>query len=259
MINYYAENKMKKTEEKLKKKIKQALYDFKMIQDWDLILLWVSWGKDSMFLWYFLNEIRKNFKYKFDIRWIYISRDFLVDCDIWFEEKRKYFEETLNIPLEKFDLKLPKESKLNSWVWVSCQRCAYARRITLMKLAEKYKATKIAFWHHMDDIVVTTMMNIITWRNIKIMPPLNKMSRGNITFIRPLSYVREKEIENFVNKKNIPFSTCICPIWENKTRNKVKKEIIWENEKLFPNYVENLFWAFLKDFEEKYKNCNYSM
>jgi len=28
-------------------------------------------------------------------------------------EKRKYFEEVLNIPLEKIDIKLPEDSKLN--------------------------------------------------------------------------------------------------------------------------------------------------
>jgi hypothetical protein len=37
----------------------------------------------------------------------------LIDCDINFEEKRKYYEEELNIPLEKVFIKLPEDSKLN--------------------------------------------------------------------------------------------------------------------------------------------------
>jgi len=37
----------------------------------------------------------------------------LIDCDINFEEKRKYFEDVLNIPLEKVNINLPEDSKLN--------------------------------------------------------------------------------------------------------------------------------------------------
>ena len=52
-------------------------------------------------------------KEKFEIKAVYIYRDFLVNYDINFEEKRKYFEEKLNIPLEKIDVQIPKESRLN--------------------------------------------------------------------------------------------------------------------------------------------------
>lgn len=246
-------------EEKLKKQVKKAIYDFDMIKNWETLLLWISWWKDSMFLWYILNEVRKTLKYKFEIRWVYIFKEFLINCDIEFEEKRKYFEDILKIPLEKININLPKDSKLNNWVWQNCQRCAYARRIAMMKLCKKYKATKIVLWHHMDDIVVTTFMNMITWRNLKIMPPVNKMSKWDITFIRPLAYLRELDITKFVNQNNIPYSPCSCPVWENTMRNKIKKEIVRTNEKLIPNYTENIFWSLIKDFKEKYKNCDYSM
>ncbi len=246
-------------EEKLKNLVRNAIYDFDMIKSWETLLLWISWWKDSMFLWYILNEVRKILKNKFEIRWVYIFKEFLIDCDIQFEEKRKYFEEVLNIPLEKINIILPKDSKLNNWVWQNCQRCAYARRVAMMKLCKKYGATKIVLWHHMDDIVVTTFMNMITWRNLKIMPPVNKMSKWDITFIRPLSYLREKDIQKFVSNKNIPFSACSCPVWENTMRNKIKKEIIRTNEKIIPNYTENIFWSLVKDFQKKYKNCDYSM
>ncbi len=246
-------------ETQLKKLVRNAIYDFDMIQNWETLLLWISWWKDSMFLWYILNEVRKTLKNKFEIRWVYIFKEFLIDCDIQFEEKRKYFEEVLNIPLEKININLPKDSKLNNWVWQNCQRCAYARRIAMMKLCKKYGATKIVLWHHMDDIVVTTFMNMITWRNLKIMPPVNKMSKWDITFIRPLAYLREKDISKFVSNKNIPFSPCSCPVWENTMRNKIKKEIIRTNEKIIENYTENIFWALIKDFKEKYKSCDYSM
>jgi tRNA 2-thiocytidine biosynthesis protein TtcA len=246
-------------EEKLKKEVKKAIYDFEMIQEWETLLLWISWWKDSMFLWYILNEVRKTLKNKFEIRWVYIFKEFLINCDIEFEEKRKYFEDVLNIPLEKINMNLPSDSKLNDWVWQNCQWCAYARRIAMMKLCKKYNATKIVLWHHMDDIVVTTFMNMIWWRNLKIMSPINKMNKWNITFIRPLTYLREKDIQKLVNQKNIPYSPCSCPVWEDTLRNKIKKEIIRANEKILPNYTENIFWSLIKDFKKKYKNWYYNI
>jgi hypothetical protein len=36
-------------------------------------------------------------------------------------------------------------------------------------------------------------------------------------------------------------------------RNKIKYQIIWENEKVIPKFVENTFWALIKDFRDKYE------
>lgn len=250
---------MSALEKKLLKKLRHAITDFEMIKAGETVLLWVSGWKDSMVLWYLLSQYRKIAKDKFDIRAVYIFKDFLIDCDINFEEKRKYFEEELEIPLEKVILSLPAESKLNEWLGLNCQWCAYARRIAMFKLCEKYWATKIIYWHHMDDIVVTTFMNMAQWRKLKIMPPKNKMNLWDITFIRPLAYIREKEILRFAQINNIPFSSCNCPVWSDWMRNKIKHQIVWENEKVIPKFVENIFWALIKDFKDKYEKDWYSM
>ena len=246
-------------EKKLLKKLRKAICDFDMIQEWETVILWVSWGKDSMVLWYLLSQYRKYSKEKFNIKAIYIFKSFLIDCDINFKEKKKYFEEELWIPLEKVDIRLPEWSKINEWLGKSCQWCAYARRIAMFKLCEKYWATKIIYGHHMDDIVVTSFMNMIEWRNLKIMPIKNRMRLWDITFIRPMAYIREKEILRFAEMNNIPFSPCNCPVWSEGMRNKIKKEIIWPNEKIIPKYTENIFWALEKDFREKYEESGYSM
>lgn len=246
-------------EKKMLRKMRNAIIDFNMIKPWETVLVWVSGWKDSMLLWYLLSQLRKSMKEKFEIKAVYIFKEFLIDCDIKFEEKRKYFEEVLNIPLEKVNINLPEDSKLNDWVWQSCQWCAYARRIAMMKLCKKYNATKICFGHHMDDIVVTTFMNMIEWRKLKIMPPINKMSSWEISFIRPMAYLREKEIQTLITQLEIPYSACSCPVWENTMRNRIKKEIVRPNEKIMPKYTENIFWSLIKDFREKHEKNWYSM
>jgi tRNA(Ile)-lysidine synthase TilS/MesJ len=44
------------------------------------------------------------------------------------------------------------------------------------------------------------------------MPIKNKMNLGDITFIRPMAYIREKDILRFAKLKEIPFSACNCPV-----------------------------------------------
>jgi len=249
----------KNLERRMKRDVLRAITDFNMIEDGETILLGVSGGKDSMLLGYLLSEVRKFRKKKFHIRGVYIFKEFLINCDIMFEEKRQYYEDVLGIPLERVDVQLPPESRLNEGIGQSCQWCAYARRIAMMKLCQKYGATKIAFGHHMDDIVVTTFMNLLTGRNMKIMPPMNRMKGRNVAFIRPMAYVREKDVMRMVLAKDIPFSGCNCPVGEDKMRNKIKRELVRPNEKIFPQFVENTFWWWIKDFREKYEGIDYSM
>jgi hypothetical protein len=60
-----------------------------------------------------------------------------------------------------------------------------------------------------------------------------------------------------VAARGIPFSGCNCPVGEDKMRNKIKREVVWQNEKILPNYVENTFWALIKDFRDKYEAVDY--
>lgn len=247
------------SERKLIKKLRQAINDFWMIEPSDTLILGISWWKDSMVLAHLINRYRRIIKDKFNVRAVYISKDFLWEDIIKFEEKKKYFDENFDFTLEKIEIKLPHDSKLKEWLWTDCQRCAYARRIALMKTCQNFWANKIVLWHHMDDIVVTSMLNMIEWRNLKVMPPINKMRKWDITFIRPMSYIREKEIQYFIDTIKIPYSDYKCPIWENTMRNKIKREIVRENEKKIHKYTENIFWSMIKDFKEKYEDIWYSM
>jgi tRNA 2-thiocytidine biosynthesis protein TtcA len=129
----------------------------------------------------------------------------------------------------------------------------------MFKLCEKYWATKIIYWHHMDDIVVTSFMNMIEWKKLKIMPVKNKMSMWDITFIRPMAYIREKDILKLAHLNEIPYSACNCPVWTDWNRNKIKHDIVRANEKVIPKFVESVFWALIKDFREKYEKDGYSM
>ncbi|MDR0772511.1 MAG: hypothetical protein LBF15_05935 [Candidatus Peribacteria bacterium] len=74
-----------------------------------------------------------------------------------------------------------------------------------------------------------------------------------------MAYLREHEIKAFAKKNKIPHSSCGCSVGSNTMRNNMKHNLIWVNEEKFPNYTENIFWALIKDFKEKYEKIGYSM
>jgi tRNA 2-thiocytidine biosynthesis protein TtcA len=240
------------------RKMRQAINDFQMIKPKEKVIVGISGWKDSMVMAWLLDRYNRIIKDKFEIRAFYVSGWPVEDC-FDFETYKKFFDENFDFTLERIEMNIPEGSKLLDWVGNRCQWCAYARRISLMKMCKKIGATKIILWHHMDDIVTTTMINMIQGRKLKIMPPVNKMRKWDITFIRPIAYLRETEIKNFAKKMWIPHSSCWCSVGSNTMRNNMKYNLIWANEAKFPNYTENIFWALIKDFKEKYESIGYSM
>lgn len=62
---------------------------------------------------------------------------------------------------------------------------------------------KVAYAHHMDDIIETFMMSLIFEGRINTFAPDTYLDRTELRVIRPLIYVQEREIVAF--RKNTIF------------------------------------------------------
>jgi len=236
----------------IRSKIMKAITTFDMIQDGDKILLWISGGKDSMLLAKMMCELRDRSHLNFEVRWVYMHKKFLMRCEVDFTDMKKFFED-IGLEMEYIEINLPEWSKLEDGIGISCQRCSYARRISMFKLCERWWYNKIALGHHLDDGITTLFMNMIMNRNWTLMPPINKMKRWDLTIIRPMSFVRENDIMHLVQKEKIPFSPCTCPVWEES-----KRKEIWNLMKIIemnqPWSLENMYHAAVKKFIKDYKD-----
>jgi tRNA(Ile)-lysidine synthase TilS/MesJ len=233
----------------------KCIQTFDMIQDGDKILLWISGWKDSMLLAKMMCELRDRSHLNFELRWVYMHKKFLMRCEVDFTHMKNFFED-IWLDMEYIEINLPEWSKLEEWIWISCQRCSYARRISMFKLCERWGYNKIALWHHLDDGITTLFMNMIMNRNWTLMPPINTMKRWDLTIIRPMSFVREQDIMNLVKKEDIPFSPCTCPVWEQSKRKEIGNlmKIIEANQ---PWSLENMYHAAVKKFIKDYKDKNW--
>jgi len=201
--------RLNKLQKRLRREMSLAIQDYNMIEHNDVIMVCLSGGKDS----YTLLDILLNLQHKAPVHFSIIA----VNLD----QKQPHYPEGKT----------------------TCSLCSRLRRGTLYGFAQKIGATKIALGHHRDDIIETLFLNLFYGGKMKAMPPkLLSDDKTNI-IIRPLSYSREKDIQEYSQLKAFPIIPCnLCGSQENLKR-KMIKDMLQGWDKQFPGRIESIFSA----------------
>jgi len=124
-----------------------------------------------------------------------------------------------------------------------CSLCSRLRRGVLYRVAREIGATKIALGHHRDDILATFFLNLFHGGKLKTMPPKLVSDDGRHVVIRPLAYVRERDLARYAEACAFPLIPCtLCGSQENLERKQVAA-MLREWEKRFPGRIESIFNA----------------
>ena len=114
-----------------------------------------------------------------------------------------------------------------------CYLCARLRRGYLYSYAQKLGCNKIALGHHFDDVIETILMNILyTGNYASMMPKLHSDNFKGMELIRPLYFVREKDIKSWAKYNGLEFIDCACSVTKKKIgkRQEVKELVQKLNE-----------------------------
>ncbi len=203
--------------------------EYNLISDGDKIAICISGGKDSFLLAKCMEELQMHGKKKFDMCYI------LMDPGYKDNHKKQILKnaEILGINLHIFKSNIFDiiEGKKDI-----CYLCARKRRGALYSEAKKLGCNKIALGHHFNDVVETILMSMIYNGEFKtMMPKLSSVNFKPLELIRPLYYVREKDIIAWANHNNLKFIDCACKVTEKQIgkRNEMKELI-----KLLNNYYK---------------------
>jgi len=124
-----------------------------------------------------------------------------------------------------------------------CGLCSRLRRGALYSYARNNNFTRIALGHHQDDIVATFFLNLFHGGKLKTMPPKLLSDDGRHVVIRPLAYVRERDLARYAEASKFPLIPCtLCGSQENLQRKQVSA-LLREWEKRFPGRIESIFNA----------------
>ena len=229
-----------KLAKRLRRQVGEAIADFNMIEEGDKVMVCLSGGKDSYALLDVLLSLKDKAPISFDIVAVNLDQkqpgfpehvlpDYLRLRGVPFhiEEQDTYSTVKRVIPEGK----------------TMCSLCSRLRRGVLYRVAGELGATKIALGHHRDDILATFFLNFFHGGKLKAMPAKLRSDDGRHVVIRPLAYVSERDLVEYLDVKKFPIIPCtLCGSQDNLQR-QVIGQMLREWEKKHPGRIESMMRA----------------
>ena len=219
-------------------KFVKAIKEYNLIEDGDKIAVAISGGKDSLIMAKLFQELKKNGKDNFELEFIAMDPGYHPSIKELLLENAKYLE----IPLTYYpaDIFAVADKIAGDY---PCYMCARMRRGSLYAKAKELGCNKLALGHHFNDVIETTMINMLYAGTVKTMTPKVKSTSGKLELIRPLIYVREADIIEYTKKNGIRAMNCGCTIEAGKTSSKRKevKDLLAALEEKDPGIKQSIF------------------
>lgn len=220
-------------------KFTKAIKDFELIEEGDRVAVAISGGKDSLVMAKLFQELKKHKKVNFEVEYITMDPGYHPNVKKLHDENCSF----LNIPVKTFD------SRIFEVVGeiagdMPCYMCAKMRRGFLYSKAKELGCNKLALGHHYDDVIETTMLNILYAGGFKTMMPKLKASNfEDMELIRPLFYIREKDIQRWASFSGLWPLNCACMVAAKRTSNKRYeiKDLIETLKKTNPDVEKSIF------------------
>lgn len=212
--------------------------DYGMLHPGDRVTVGVSGGKDSLALLVLMAELRKYHPSGFSLCAITVdmglgNMDYAPVEALCRRLEVPYTVVKTEIGPIIFDYRKEKNP---------CSMCSKMRRGALNQAVLEAGCNKLALGHHYDDAVETFFLSLFYEGRLSCFQPVTEMTRCGITQIRPMLYIPEKTVDNFVRREGLPVVENRCPADKNTKRQEVK-ELVYELTGRYPELKERVFGA----------------
>ncbi|MFA6587185.1 MAG: ATP-binding protein [Bacilli bacterium] len=193
-----------------------AVDTYQLILPGDSIAVCISGGKDSNLLAVLLRLYKKyrDPKNTFSVHYLVMDPGYS-------DENGKKVRD--NLKVLGIDARIVRTNIFevaNSQTQSPCYLCAKMRRGALYRVAKDMGCNKIALGHHYDDVIETTLMNLLNAGSFQTMlPKLHSDHYKGMEIIRPLYFVREKDIMDWRDTNSLSFIRCACRFTEAAAHN----------------------------------------
>ncbi|MPQ43448.1 tRNA 2-thiocytidine biosynthesis protein TtcA [Clostridium tarantellae] len=219
----------------------KAIKDYKLVEEGDKVAVAISGGKDSLIMAKLFQELKRHGQINFDLEFIAMDPGYHPHIKELLIDNCNY----LNIPIHIYESGIFEVVDRIAKDY-PCYMCARMRRGSLYAKAKELGCNKMALGHHFNDVIETTMLNILYAGNFKTMLPKLKSSNfQGMELIRPLYYIEEKYIKRWVQNAGIWPLNCACMVAAKKIGNKrfEIKDFIEEFKLKFNDVDKSIFRA----------------
>ncbi len=230
--------------------VQKALFDFRMVQAGDRLLVGVSGGKDSMALLHALDRLSSYHPVQFRLAAATVRMGF----ERGTSDGIASFCAVRGIPFSELESGLGastfapevKEEPDARDGNIPCSLCARVRRAVLARHAIETGCARIALGHNRDDVLETFLMKLGREGRIGSFAPVTALDRSGVVQIRPLIYVPSTQVAAYCKKHEIPVATSECPFTGRTARAGATRQLD-ALEREIPDLRAQMFGAIRKD------------
>lgn len=219
-------------------RLRRAVEDYHMIADGDRIAVGVSGGKDSLVALMAMKQLQRFYPKQFYLEAITIdmgfdNMDFSAVEALCAELEIPYQTEPSDIKQIIFDYR--KEEN-------PCSLCANLRRGVMCTAAKERGIGKIVYGHHFDDVINTFYLSLLYEGRLNCFAPVTYLERMDVTVIRPMIYIEEKDIMRYAEKVHLPVVKSTCPA-DKHTKRQYVADLLDALDKENPGLRKRIFTA----------------
>ncbi len=190
-------------------KFVKAIKEYQLLKPNDHVCVCISGGKDSMLMAKLFQELKRHSDFEFEVTYLLMDPGY----NEYNRNLIMHNLEVLNIPVVKRNTDIFEIA--NSQEKNPCYLCAKMRRGALYRIAQDLGCNKIALGHHYDDVIETTLMNMLNAGSFQTMlPKLHSENYEGMELIRPMYLIRESDILRWCKYNDLKFIQCACRFTE---------------------------------------------
>lgn len=226
-----------KPPKKLLRPVGRAIADFTMIRAGDRILVAVSGGKDSLSLLHTLRHFQRHAPIAFELAVITIDPQ-SADFD---PSPLKDYMRQLGIAYHYVSEPIVELAAEHMQKDSYCAFCSRMRRGLMYKTARQNDYNVLALGQHLDDLAESFLLSALHGGQLRTMKAHYVNDDGDIRIIRPLVYVRERQLREFAAKAVLPVIEDNCPAcFAKPTQRQRMKQLLAAQETDYPHTFKTL-------------------
>lgn len=222
----------------LTKQFARAVNEYALIENGDSIAVCISGGKDSTLMAALFKDYQSYSQMDFSVKYLAMNPGYSDENMALIRENA----ERIGIELCEYKTEIFRhtaDTRDNP-----CFMCSKMRRGHLYKQAQAMGCNKIALGHHFDDVIESILMGMLYGGQVQtMMPRLFAQNYEGMQLIRPMYFIRERDVIEWQRANDFTFAPCGCALAKREDGSKRAeiKQLISRLSAENPQIEQNIF------------------